>query len=115
MYVIAGATLFVPILLETFARENGRLAPDYTSVCQISSQVEDGAEPARCAVRLFGGLIDTGTFPAFSGCPCLTASTLGAASFSLYVYSASVTLQALTVISIGVSSFAFERARHCRC
>lgn len=60
VYIICGATLFVPILLETIARENGQLAPEYTSPCPASSQIDTGEEVVRCAVKLLGHRVDTG-------------------------------------------------------
>ncbi|EPS96947.1 hypothetical protein FOMPIDRAFT_1052802 [Fomitopsis schrenkii] len=61
VFVIVSLTLFLPICLEQFARDNGYLLPD---------------------LKIGWAWIDT-------------------ASFSLYVYSISVALQALTVISMG--------------
>ncbi|BGP40356.1 Autophagy protein 22 [Rhodotorula kratochvilovae] len=86
VFVIVAGTLFLPVVLETYARENGRIAPGYEGACPPSGlggagEAEEG-DAARCAVRLLGMWIDT-------------------ASFSLIVYSASVAAQALTVISIG--------------
>ncbi|ETW76683.1 hypothetical protein HETIRDRAFT_328451 [Heterobasidion irregulare TC 32-1] len=81
VFVIVSLTLFLPICLEQFARDNGFLLPEKTITCSSSSnQAEDAA--ARCAVKLGWVWIDS-------------------ASFSLYVYSISVALQALTVISMG--------------
>ncbi|KAI0821797.1 MFS general substrate transporter [Trametes gibbosa] len=85
VFVIVSLTLFLPICLEQFARDNGYLLPEKTQPCvppptaPTSSQTE---EDARCVVKLGWLWIDS-------------------ASFSLYVYSASVALQALTVISMG--------------
>ncbi|KII84768.1 hypothetical protein PLICRDRAFT_117365 [Plicaturopsis crispa FD-325 SS-3] len=80
VFVIVSLTLFLPICLEQFARDNGVLAPEKLQPCS-SSNVESATE-SRCVVRLGWLWIDT-------------------ASFSLYVYSISVALQALTVISMG--------------
>lgn len=82
VFVIVSLTLFLPICLEQFASDNGYLRPDYVQPC--SSPSESGASyvAERCAVRIGWVWIDT-------------------ASFSLYVYSVSVALQALTVISMG--------------
>ncbi|KAM0791541.1 hypothetical protein ACM66B_005989 [Microbotryomycetes sp. NB124-2] len=82
IYVIVAATLFLPVLLETYARENGRLAPDFVEPCPSSTATEPSPDEQRCSVRIAGLHIDT-------------------ASFSLYTYSASVFIQALTVISMG--------------
>ncbi|GAA5952390.1 hypothetical protein JCM3765_001958 [Sporobolomyces pararoseus] len=87
VWVITTGTLFLPVVLETYARSNGRLGPNFESPCPASGEVieEDGQQvAARCSVKiLFTWWLDT-------------------ASFSLIVYSTSVALQALTVISIGV-------------
>ncbi|GAA5996792.1 Atg22p [Rhodotorula paludigena] len=86
VFIIVSGTLFLPILLETFARENGRLASDHSLACPPTGAAdgggEDGTEEGRCVVHLFGAWVET-------------------ASFSLAVYSASVAVQALTVISMG--------------
>ncbi|KAI0773147.1 autophagy-type protein 22 [Trametes elegans] len=84
VFVIVSLTLFLPICLEQFARDNGYLLPDKTEPCNsaaTSPAAVDG-EDARCVVKIGWMWIDS-------------------ASFSLYVYSASVALQALTVISMG--------------
>jgi len=87
VFVIASLTLFLPICLEQFARDNGFLLPDCTEPCTpmaVNSNSTDMAVApnARCVVKIGWAWIDS-------------------ASFSLYVYSISVALQALTVISMG--------------
>ncbi|KAL7278222.1 hypothetical protein ACG7TL_008197 [Trametes sanguinea] len=84
VFVIVSLTLFLPICLEQFARDNGYLLPDKTQPCTapVTSPATDVEEDARCVVKLGWLWIDS-------------------ASFSLYVYSISVALQALTVISMG--------------
>ncbi|KAJ7747674.1 autophagy-related protein 22-like protein [Mycena maculata] len=84
VFVIVSLTLFLPICLEQFARDNGFLLPDRTERCTAPTLgSETPAESTgRCVVKIGWFWIDT-------------------ASFSLYVYSASVALQALTVISMG--------------
>ncbi|KAJ3496134.1 hypothetical protein NLJ89_g10528 [Agrocybe chaxingu] len=91
VFVIVSLTLFLPICLEQFARDNGFLLPDKTIPCSTvkpapstghASSVDGADEAARCVVKIGWAWIDT-------------------ASFSLYVYSFSVALQALTVISMG--------------
>ncbi|TFK51344.1 autophagy-type protein 22 [Heliocybe sulcata] len=83
VFVIVSLTLFLPICLEQFARDNGYILPDRIERCASRpSNGADAEDGARCAVKLGWAWIDT-------------------ASFSLYVYSISVFLQALTVISIG--------------
>lgn len=81
VFAVVGLAVFLPICLEQFARDNGVLLPDKTIPCTSSIGITM-ADDARCVVKLGWTWIDT-------------------ASFSLYVYSASVTLQAITVISLG--------------
>ncbi|KAI0052223.1 autophagy-type protein 22 [Auriscalpium vulgare] len=80
VFVIVSLTLFLPICLEQFARDNGYLLPDKTVPCSSARGTAD--EDIRCVVKLGWAWVDT-------------------ASFSLYVYSISVALQAITVISMG--------------
>ncbi|GAA5975506.1 hypothetical protein JCM11641_004289 [Rhodosporidiobolus odoratus] len=85
VFIIVSGTLFLPVVLETFARSNGRLSPQHEADCPPSgvdpaARTEEDAQ--RCDVQLLGLWMDT-------------------ASFSLLTYSASVLLQALTVISMG--------------
>ncbi|KAM5545828.1 hypothetical protein V8D89_000866 [Ganoderma adspersum] len=85
VFVIVSLTLFLPICLEQFARDNGYLLPDKIYPCTpVATQpvANQGDQDARCVVKLGWLWIDS-------------------ASFSLYVYSISVALQALTVISMG--------------
>ncbi len=86
IFVICSGTLFLPLLLESYSRKQGRLSPDYTHDCPASyhQPLPDDlqAPELRCAVHLLGFWVDT-------------------ASFSLFVYSVSVALQALVVISMG--------------
>ncbi|KAJ7086427.1 autophagy-related protein 22-like protein [Mycena belliarum] len=83
VFVIVSLTLFLPIALEQFARDNGFLLPDRIQRCTAQPSEETPVESAgRCVVKIGWLWIDT-------------------ASFSLYVYSISVALQALTVISMG--------------
>ncbi|GAA5901076.1 Atg22p [Sporobolomyces salmoneus] len=81
VWVITTGTLFLPVVLETYARSQGRLSPDYSLPCPSTVSTQDEIV-GRCAVKILFSWVDT-------------------ASFSLIVYSLSVALQALTVISIG--------------
>ncbi|KAG2071202.1 autophagy-type protein 22 [Suillus decipiens] len=81
-FVVVSLTLFLPICLEQFARDNGFWQPEKTESCSSPSGVAPENADDRCAVKIGWLWIDT-------------------ASFSLYVYSISVALQALTVISMG--------------
>ncbi|KAE9390055.1 MFS general substrate transporter [Gymnopus androsaceus JB14] len=83
VFVIVSLTLFLPICLEQFARDNGFLFPEKTERCSsVVSKLDADEPPGRCVVKIGWLWIDS-------------------ASFSLYVFSASVLLQALTVISVG--------------
>ncbi|KAF9788379.1 autophagy-related protein 22-like protein [Thelephora terrestris] len=79
VFVIVSLTLFLPICLEQFARDNGYYEPDHITRCAAAVLT---AEKARCVIKIGWVWIDT-------------------ASFSLYTNSISVALQALTVISVG--------------
>ncbi|BGP16503.1 hypothetical protein JCM10213_001160 [Rhodosporidiobolus nylandii] len=85
VFIIVAGTLFLPVLLETFARSNGRLAPLHEVRCPpsgVDGGDGTGEDAPRCDVRLLGVWVDT-------------------ASFALLTYSVSVALQAFTVISMG--------------
>ncbi|KAH0835567.1 autophagy-related protein 22-like protein [Lanmaoa asiatica] len=82
VFVVVSLTLFLPICLEQFARDNGFLEPDHTKPCLPAADDDATSSEGRCSVKIGWLWIDT-------------------ASFSLYVYSISVALQALTVISMG--------------
>ncbi|KAF8631651.1 hypothetical protein AX17_005053 [Amanita inopinata Kibby_2008] len=91
VFVVVSLTLFLPICLEQFARDNGYFMPDRTIRCSLPSQPsnttvaqinEAEALDMPCVVKIGWFWIDS-------------------ASFSLYVYSISVALQAITVISMG--------------
>ncbi|OLN81244.1 Autophagy-related protein 22 [Colletotrichum chlorophyti] len=76
-YVICGS--FIPILLETLARENGVLLSDRTTPCGTSDSKNKA--DGQCIVYVLGVEINT-------------------ASFAMYTFSISVLLQALLVVSI---------------
>ncbi|KAG8995173.1 Autophagy protein 22 [Tulasnella sp. JGI-2019a] len=88
VFATCSLSLFLPICLEQFARDNGVLDPGRTMPCPRKGDEGLGEKEmlmmaGRCVVRVVGGVwVDT-------------------ASFSLYIYSASVAIQALTVISMG--------------
>ncbi|RFU76969.1 autophagy 22 [Trichoderma arundinaceum] len=82
-YVICGIASFIPILLETLARENGVLLSNPDKPCGSSdSKTEDDGQ---CVVYVLGIQINT-------------------ASFAMYTFSASVLLQALLVVSISCAA-----------
>ncbi|KAL0938739.1 autophagy protein atg22 [Colletotrichum truncatum] len=78
-YVICGAGSFIPILLETLARENGVLLSDRTTPCGTSDS--KNKTDGQCIVYILGMEINT-------------------ASFAMYTFSISVLLQAFLVVSI---------------
>ncbi|KAK4457991.1 putative autophagy-related protein 22 [Cladorrhinum samala] len=80
VYVICGIASFIPILLESLARENGVLLSDRTTPCGASNDKSSG-EGGQCVVYVLGMEINT-------------------ASFAMYTFSVSVLLQALLVVSI---------------
>ncbi|KAL2161584.1 hypothetical protein VTH06DRAFT_8146 [Thermothelomyces fergusii] len=84
VYVICGISSFIPILLETLARENGVLVSDRKTPCGSSSN-KTGGEGGQCIVYVFGMEINT-------------------ASFAMYTFSVSVLIQALLVVSISCAA-----------
>ncbi|KAK2054042.1 autophagy protein Atg22 [Colletotrichum caudatum] len=78
-YVICAIGSFIPILLETLARENGVLLSDRTTPCGTSDSKNKA--DGQCIVYVLGIEINT-------------------ASFAMYTFSISVLLQALLVVSI---------------
>lgn len=74
---------FIPILLETLARENGVLLSDPTKPCGSSDS--KNKDDGQCVVYVLGMEINT-------------------ASFAMYTFSVSVLLQALLVVSISCAA-----------
>ena len=60
VFVIVSLTLFLPICLEQFARDNGFLLPDRTEPCS-ALKVTTTAE-SRCVVKVGGVWIDSASF-----------------------------------------------------
>ncbi|KAH6690412.1 autophagy protein Atg22 [Plectosphaerella plurivora] len=83
-YVICAIASFIPILLETLARENGVLLSDRTTPCG-SSDSKSKKDDGQCVVYVLGMEINT-------------------ASFAMYTFSVSVLLQALIVVSISCAA-----------
>lgn len=79
-YIICGIASFIPILLESLARENGVLLSDPSKPCGASEDKNSGGD--QCVVYVLGIEINT-------------------ASFAMYTFSISVLLQAILVVSIG--------------
>ncbi|CAK9781701.1 MFS general substrate transporter [Cutaneotrichosporon oleaginosum] len=81
VFAACAMAIFLPITLEQMAREIGLEAPDYTNPCSREKPLP-GATPVACRAHILGRWVDT-------------------ASFSMYVKSTAVFLQALGIISIG--------------
>lgn len=64
VFAIVSAGLFLPVVLETYARQNGVLASgDRSTPCPPSGAAdsgEGGEDGLRCVVRLAGTWVDTG-------------------------------------------------------
>jgi len=75
---------FIPILLESLARENGVLLSDRTTPCGESEDRKAG-DDGQCVVYVLGIEVNT-------------------ASFAMYTFSISVLLQALLVVSISCAA-----------
>jgi MFS transporter, UMF1 family len=60
VFVIVSLTLFLPICLEQFARDNGFLLPDRTKPCS-SLEITPAAE-TRCVVKIGWLWIDSASF-----------------------------------------------------
>ncbi|KAI1333119.1 autophagy-related protein 22-like protein [Xylariaceae sp. FL0255] len=86
VYVICAISSFIPILLESLARENGVLASDRETPCTDSSRNHTGSgKDNQCIITVLGLEINT-------------------ASFAMYTFSISVLLQALLVVSISCAA-----------
>jgi hypothetical protein len=63
--VVVSLTLFLPICLEQFARDNGKLLPDRVHPCiapRGTPTTNSGGDEARCAVKLGWAWIDSASF-----------------------------------------------------
>ncbi|KAK8050062.1 Autophagy- protein 22 [Apiospora phragmitis] len=90
MYAFAAETYmicasFIPILLESLARDNGVLLSDRKTPCPSSDTKHPKGEESQCIVNVIGIEINT-------------------ASFTMYTFSISVLLQALLVVSISCAA-----------
>ncbi|KAK5987559.1 Autophagy-related protein 22 [Cladobotryum mycophilum] len=82
-YVICGIASFIPILLESLARENGVLLSDPTQPCGSSDNKT--MDEGQCIIYVLGMEVNT-------------------ASFAMYTFSVSVLIQALLVVSISCAA-----------
>ena len=62
VFVIVSLTLFLPICLEQFARDNGFLLPERTERCTASLSGPPTESTGRCVVKLGWAWIDTASF-----------------------------------------------------
>lgn len=63
VFVIVSLTLFLPICLEQFARDNGFLLPDRTEPCSsISTNANPSIAEGRCVVKVGWLWIDSASF-----------------------------------------------------
>ncbi len=76
---------FIPILLESLARENGVLLSDRKTPCGDSTRNKGSHDEGQCIVTVLGIEINT-------------------ASFAMYTFSISVLLQAMLVVSISCAA-----------
>lgn len=83
-YVICAIGSFIPILLESLARENGVLLSDPSKPCPESFD-RASSDHGQCVVYILGMEVNT-------------------ASFAMYTFSTSVLLQALLVVSISCAA-----------
>ncbi|WWC91101.1 uncharacterized protein L201_006042 [Kwoniella dendrophila CBS 6074] len=92
VFSACGLAIFLPITLEQLGREIGYYAPEYIEPCSISNSAADGLERI-CKAKILGTWVDT-------------------ASFSMYVKSIAVAIQAICIISIGpLADSAYWRKR----
>ncbi|OAA53950.1 autophagy protein [Niveomyces insectorum RCEF 264] len=104
-YVICAIASFIPILLESLARENGVLLSDRTTPCRAS----DASPPATMTFANAAAPANpTNLFPRVSTDAQCVVYILGVeintASFAMYTFSISVLLQALLVVSISCAA-----------
>ncbi|WWC73003.1 uncharacterized protein I206_106967 [Kwoniella pini CBS 10737] len=81
VYSACGLAIFLPITLEQLAKEVGYYAPDFVEACNPNKTAGDEIQRV-CKARILGTWVDT-------------------ASFSMYVKSIAVAIQAICIISIG--------------
>ncbi|PLW35717.1 hypothetical protein PCASD_13114 [Puccinia coronata f. sp. avenae] len=86
IYSIVSTSLFLPIVLEQFARDNARVYPDYIKPCPGSRSasrneasdlgVDPSLENAVCKTKIFGAWLNTSVFPL-----CVSSFTIAALAF----------------------------------
>lgn len=95
-FIVSAVSTYVPLLLEQFARDNGVLPGDHSKSCSVPPIDPLPPAPGNST------LVDR-SFQASASSPCVVnvfGHFLDPSSFTLYVFSLSVLLQTLTVISV---------------
>ncbi|CAK7266983.1 Autophagy protein 22 [Sporothrix epigloea] len=110
-YVICAIASFIPILLESLARENGVLLSDRTTPCSASNAAptvsfSPPTPNSSLTTALFARVSDTAVAAAAdSQCVVFVLGMeINTASFAMYTFSLSVLLQALIVVSISCAA-----------
>lgn len=62
VFVVVSLTLFLPICLEQFARDNGFWEPDHTKPCLSTPGEDTASSTGRCSVKIGWLWIDTASF-----------------------------------------------------
>ncbi|CAK7214857.1 Autophagy protein 22 [Sporothrix bragantina] len=103
-YVICAIASFIPILLESLARENGVLLSDRTTPCSASNSAPSSPSSS-VASSLASALFSRASKAADSQCVVYVLGIeINTASFAMYTFSISVLLQALIVVSISCAA-----------
>ncbi|CAK7225425.1 Autophagy protein 22 [Sporothrix curviconia] len=104
-YVICAIASFIPILLESLARENGVLLSDRTTPCSASDVAPSSPSSSSAASTLAFALAARSGTAADSQCVVYVLGIeINTASFAMYTFSLSVLLQALIVVSISCAA-----------
>lgn len=66
VFVVVSLTMFLPICLEQFARDNGVLLPDKTEPCSslndLPPEAKEGVNALQCVVKIGWAWIDSASF-----------------------------------------------------
>lgn len=105
-FIVSAVSTYVPLLLDLFARENGVLANDHSRSCKFNDDkplnpVPQPPPPAELVARSLLFIRDATTQSRKSACVVnVFGIYMDPSSFSLYVFSLSVLLQTIVVVSI---------------
>ncbi|KAI4219261.1 MAG: hypothetical protein LQ349_008406 [Xanthoria aureola] len=100
VFVVCGIGSFIPITLEQLARERGVLLSDKSRSCTSTT---DQAETLRITGSDLSPLAVRGSLPSFNTGPCviqLLGTEINTASLAMYIFSISVFIQSLVIISM---------------